>query len=154
MIKKIFRWLPGGALAVLAIIVAMFLWHAFLLPTSLNEYLFRQRLEEAARSGAKDIRFADLARFDWEEVCFHHPYDGYWRYDKYQRVYHAPARGSQDGIETLLFIRQDGSPTYFVGTAGVHVTSKRRLCWPRNEAIMTRVTDSRGTRYEMRDDLP
>lgn len=153
MTKVILGWLLGGLLGSLALLVAIVLWHAFLLPLSLDEYLFRHRLEEASAKGATEIRFTDVAPFDWDEVCFHPPYNGDWRYDKYERVYKAPQRGAQDGIETLLFIRHDGRPTYFVGTAGIRIIYERRRCWLRDEAIMTKDTNSHGLTYAMNDDI-
>jgi hypothetical protein len=153
MTTKSLRLFIGGTFVILGLFLVTILWELFLFPTSLNEFLFRHRLKEASNSGAMEIRITDLAPFDWEEVCFHHAYNGDWRYDKYHRVYRAPAKGAQDGIETLLFIKHDGRPTYFVGTAGIEIIHQRRLCWSRNEAVMKRVFASRP-RYSMTGDIP
>jgi len=147
------RWPFRIMLATLVLLLTFLLWKIFLFPTSFNELLFRHRLKAALESGATEIRMADLARFDWEEVCLLHAYTGYFRHEKYHRMY--PGQGHSEGDETLLFIKRDGSPTYFSyfgGMAGVHIFYARRTCWPRDEAIMTRTPGS-PSRYSMINDL-
>lgn len=92
------------------------IWYLFFLPTSFNEALFRYRLSNAASSQKEIIRFSELAAFEWDEVCAHHPYNGDFHYPKYDRTYHAPDRAAHDGFWTLLFIKHDGSPSYISGT--------------------------------------
>jgi hypothetical protein len=89
--KSIFSRSIAIVFACIVLLVAAVAWHLFLLPASIDEALFRYRLESAAERGAKEIRLSEMAKFDWEEVCSHHPYDGDFTYAKYKRTYQASA---------------------------------------------------------------
>jgi hypothetical protein len=90
-------------------------WDVFLLPSSFGAALFRYRLSRAVQTPKIEIKLAELATFDWEEVCSLHPYDGEFKHPRYGRTYHTPMRAANDGVWTLLFIGKDGGPTYVSG---------------------------------------
>jgi len=96
--------------------VGLVAWDLFFLPTSFNEALFRYRLGNAVEGRKTEIALAELASFEWEEVCTHHPYDGAFKHPKYGRTYHAPMNASRDGVWVLLFIDKLGNPTYVSGS--------------------------------------
>ena len=126
-------WTVPAAIVLIAGLVA---WDLFLLPSSLNEALFRYRLNSAAQTQKKEIKFSELATFEWEEVCNHHPYDGEFKHPKYGRTYIAPMSAAHDGVWVLLFIEKDGSPTYITGSCtrgGAHIGEFG--CMPRTQAI-------------------
>lgn len=126
-------WTVPAAIVLIAGLVA---WDLFLLPSSLNEALFRYRLNSAAQTQKTEINFSELATFEWEEVCNHHPYDGEFKYPKYGRTYSAPISAAHDGVWVLLFIEKDGSPTYITGSCtrgGAHI--REFGCTPRTQAI-------------------
>lgn len=125
-------WIVPAAIVLVAGLVA---WDLFLLPSSLSEALFRYRLNSAAQTQKKEINFSELATFEWEEVCNHHPYDGEFKYPKYGRTYSAPVSAAHDGVWVLLFIEKDGSPTYITGSCtrgGAYI--KEFGCMPRTQA--------------------
>jgi hypothetical protein len=76
MFKMISRWLLRGALAFLVLFVAIALWKAFIFPTSLNEFLFRHRLKEAAGSGAKKSDLLTLLDLTGKRSVFFPPIPG------------------------------------------------------------------------------
>ena len=122
--------------AVLVIAVVLVAWDLFFLSSSLNEALFRYRLNNAAQTQKKEINFSELATFEWEEVCDHHPYDGDFKHPKYGRTYSAPMRTAHDGVWVLLFIERDGSPIYISGSCtrgGAHIRGFG--CLSRTQAI-------------------
>ncbi|TCS72202.1 hypothetical protein EDC61_106117 [Sulfuritortus calidifontis] len=111
--------LRRGALAIAVLIViavGWVAWDVLLLPSSFHEALFRYRLGNAVQAQAKAIDLAELASFEWEEVCAHHPYDGEFKHPKYGRTYQAPMNAAQDEVWVLLFIEKDGRPTYISGS--------------------------------------
>lgn len=110
------RWRMLWAIpALLVISVGFVAWDLFLLPSSLSEAFFRYRLSNAALTQKTEIHLPEMATFEWEEVCDHHPYDGEFKHPKYGRTYHAPMSAAHDGVWVLLFIAKDGSPTYILG---------------------------------------
>ncbi len=126
-------------------LVTFLLWNYLLWPSSLSEAFFRYRLSAAVKRNTQEIRFTDVAPFDWQEVCMNTAYAGNWRYDKYGRVYED--RTFSEGQETWVFIQADGRPIYFRyyrGMAGVEV-SPPRGCWSRSNAVMVRVFQGRYT---------
>lgn len=138
-------WIGPAAIVLVAGLVA---WDLFLLPSSLSEALFRYRLNSAAQTHKKEINFSELATFEWEEVCNHHPYDGEFKYPKYGRTYSAPMNAAHDGVWVLLFIEKDGSPTYITGSCtrgGAHI--EEFGCMPRTQAIFRLEGSSRCLSY-------
>lgn len=139
--KSMLWWLFGFFLILLLLPPA---WYVFDFPMSFNEALFRLRLSEIAKEKKKEFRLADIATFDWAEVCNHHGYDGIFRYGKYRRAYEAPFRANQDGIWSLLFIKSNGDPTYVVGSCqrgGAYIYDFD--CVSREEAIFV-LSESSG----------
>lgn len=126
--------------------VTFFLWNYLLWPSSPSEAFFRYRLSADAKRNNPEIRFTDVAPFDWQEVCMNGAYAGQWRYEKYGRVYEDHT--FSEGQETWVFIRADGRPIYFMyyrGMAGVEVSHASRGCWSRTNAVMVRVFQGRYT---------
>ena len=122
--------------ALMVIAVGLVAWDLFLLPSSLTEAIFRYRLSSAAQSQKKEFQLSELATFEWEEVCDHHPYDGEFKYPKYGRTYHAPMSAAHDGVWVLLFIEKDGSPTYVSGSCARGGARIRDFgCLSRTQAI-------------------
>ncbi|OQA35050.1 MAG: hypothetical protein BWY57_00018 [Betaproteobacteria bacterium ADurb.Bin341] len=77
-----------------------------------------------------------MARFEWEEVCGHHPYDGEFKHPKYGRTYRAPMNLSRDGIWVLLFIDKSGNPTYISGSCARGGADIREFgCRSRSDAV-------------------
>lgn len=134
-------WLVPGALL---LIIGAMAWDVFLLPSSIAEALFRYRLSGAAEIQKKEIDLAELAAFEWAEVCFHHPYDGEFKYPKYGRTYHAPMNAAQDEVWSLLFIGKDGSPTYVSGSCRRGGADIEEFgCLSRERAVL-RLTQPKG----------
>lgn len=132
MRRRLFWTIP----IVIALAVGLVAWDLFLLPSSLSEALFRYRLNSAAQALKKEINFSEIATFEWEEVCDHHPYDGEFKHPKYGRTYSAPMSAAHDGIWVLLFIEKDGSPTYISGGCAHGGARIRGFgCLPRTRAI-------------------
>lgn len=130
------RWRLLWVIPALIVITAgLVAWDFFLLPSSLSETIFRYRLSRAAQTPNKEIYLSELATFEWEEVCDHHPYDGGFKYQKYGRTYHAPMSAAHDGVWVLLFIEKDGSPTYISGSCARGGASIREFgCLSRTQA--------------------
>jgi len=126
------------------------LWDFSLLPTSLDEGLFRYRLSEKTIHGAQVINLSELMGGDWEVVCESHGYNGPLYLKKYGRTY-PPAAPPQDGIWGLVFIAKDGSPRYVVGSlkhggANINITSG---CIERSNAVLIRSGPSPSPTYSL-----
>lgn len=126
-------WIVPAAIGLAITLIA---WNIFLLPSSLEEALFRYRLSSVALAQKREINFFELATFEWEEVCDHHPYEGEFKYPKYGRTYTAPSRAAHDGVWVFLFIKEDGSPIYISGSCTRGGVSFREFgCLSRTQAV-------------------
>ncbi|MGE5384376.1 MAG: hypothetical protein ACM3SV_00650 [Betaproteobacteria bacterium] len=115
----------------------------FVAPNSLAEALFRWRLSEAVEKSSTPIQLSDLASFEWVEVCEHHGYDGDFKHPVSGRIYTAPSSSSHDGIWSLLFIAENGEPTYITGSCkrgGAKILPF--ACMPRKQAVLELVASS------------
>jgi hypothetical protein len=124
-------------LCLLAVLVCLIGAGWLIAPASLAEAIFRYRLSEAALSQKAHIRIAELTTFKWEEVCEHHPYDGDFKHPRSGRIYHPPNNTAHDGTWVLLFIENNGEPTYISGSCkrgGAQIGSFG--CLPREQAVL------------------
>ncbi|WP_154716350.1 hypothetical protein [Sterolibacterium denitrificans] len=137
----------------MALAIGFVAWDVFLLPSSLDEALFRYRLSRAVQTQKIEINFSELATFEWEEVCDHHPYDGDFKHPKYGRTYTAPMSAAHDGVWVLLFIEKDGSPTYISGSCTRGGASIREFgCLSRTKAVFRLESSGLCPRYSAAPD--
>ena len=147
--RRVFWIVP----AVIVLAIGFIAWDIFLLPSSLDEALFRYRLSSAAKTQTREINLSELATFDWEEVCDHHPYDGEFKHPKYGRTYTAPMSAAHDGVWVLLFIEKDGSPTYISGSCVRGGASIREFgCLSRTNAVFRLEGSGLCSRYSAASD--
>jgi len=92
--------------------------------------------------------------FNWETVCFNHPYDEDVYLKQYDRTYKAPWYTAHDGVWVLVFVSSSGSPTYIWGScknSGANFIDKGKRCFGRENSEIILVKSDKCSSYEIVD---
>ncbi len=128
------------SLAIVAVVMLGLLWLTGLLPSSLDEALFRYRLSQFLSGSEKRQALRDIGSFDWDLVCDNHPYRGPRYVAKYDRTYQGPIWAAHDGVWVLLFIDHKGNPKHFAGSCNISAYFGELVgCVSKDQAVVDKI---------------